>query len=117
VTQLWSHSIGKRGVAVLLSAQGVGFDIGLAGLVVDSEVIIFNQLQPSLLPQVQFRLSEDVLEAFVVTVYFTSMTDEIVPPYLKSVHYCHTRFCKQNQVLITYVSMIIYSTHMDIKCS
>jgi hypothetical protein len=33
-------------------------------------------------------LSEDVLEAFVVTVYLTSMTDEIVPPYLKNVHHC-----------------------------
>jgi hypothetical protein len=80
--------MGKRGVAVLLLAQGVGYDIGLARMVVDSKVIILNQLQPSLLPQVQIHLSEDVLEAFVVTVYFTSMTDEIVPPYLKSVHYC-----------------------------
>jgi hypothetical protein len=86
--QLGSHSMGKRGVAVLLLAQGVGYDIGLARMVVDSKVIILNQLQPSLLPQVQIHLSEDVLEAFVVTVYFTSMTDEIVPPYLKSVHYC-----------------------------
>jgi hypothetical protein len=30
---------------------------------------------------------------------------------------CHTQFCEQNQVLITCVSRIIYSTHMDIKCS
>jgi hypothetical protein len=30
---------------------------------------------------------------------------------------CHTRFCKQNQVLILGVSRIIYSTHTDIKCS
>jgi hypothetical protein len=30
---------------------------------------------------------------------------------------CHTRFCKQSQVLIACVPMIIYSTHTDIKCS
>jgi hypothetical protein len=30
---------------------------------------------------------------------------------------CHTRFCEQNQVLIACVSLIIYSTHKDIKCS
>jgi hypothetical protein len=48
--QFWSHSMSKRGVAVLLSAQGVGYDVGLTGIVVDSEVIILNQLQPSSLP-------------------------------------------------------------------
>jgi hypothetical protein len=26
-------------------------------------------------------------------------------------HFCHTQFCKQNQVLITCVPKIIYSTH------
>jgi hypothetical protein len=41
-TQLGSHPIGKRGVVVLLSAQGIGYDIGLAGMVVDFEVIILN---------------------------------------------------------------------------
>jgi hypothetical protein len=34
----------ENGVAVLLLAQGVGYNIGLAGMVVDSEVIILNQL-------------------------------------------------------------------------
>jgi hypothetical protein len=38
------------GVAVLILAQGVSYDIGLAGMVVDSKVIILNQLQPSSLP-------------------------------------------------------------------
>jgi hypothetical protein len=88
LTQLWSHLTGRRGVAELLSAQGVSYDIGLARMVVDSKVIILNQLQPSSLPQVQICLSEDVLEAFMVTIYFTSMIDEIVHPYLKSMHYC-----------------------------
>jgi hypothetical protein len=88
LTQLWSYLMSKRGVAVLLLAQGVSYDVGLTGMVVDSEVIILNQLQPSSLPQIQICLSKDVLEAFVVTVYFTSMTGEIVPPYLKSVHHC-----------------------------
>jgi hypothetical protein len=85
--QLQPYSMAKRGVAVLLSAQGIGYDIGLAEMVLDSEVVILNQLQPSSPPQVQIHLSEDVLEAFVLTVYFTSTTDEIVHPYLKSVHY------------------------------
>jgi hypothetical protein len=68
-------------------AQGIGYDIGLAGMVADSEVIILNQVQPSSLPQVQIYLSEGILVDFVVTVYLTSMTDEIVPPYLMSMHH------------------------------
>jgi hypothetical protein len=42
--QLWSHPSGKRGVAVLLLAPGVKYNIGLAWMVVDSKVIILNQL-------------------------------------------------------------------------
>jgi hypothetical protein len=72
----------KHGVGVLLSTQGVDYDIGLAWMVVYSKIIILNQLHPSSLPHIQIRLSKDVLEAFVVTVYLTSLTDEIVPPYL-----------------------------------
>jgi hypothetical protein len=87
--QLCSHSMSKCGVVVLLSAQGINDDIVLARMVVDSDIIILNQLQTSLLPQIQTHLSKNVLEAFVVTVYFTSMTDEIVPPYLKSIYYCY----------------------------
>jgi hypothetical protein len=78
----------ENGVAVLLLAQGVGYDIGLAGMAVDFEVILLNQLQPSSLPQIQICLSQDVLEAFVITLYFLSMIDEIMSPYLKSVQYC-----------------------------
>jgi hypothetical protein len=78
----------ENGVAVLLLAQGVGYDIGLTGMAVDFEVILLNQLQPSSLPQIQICLSQDVLEAFVITVYFLSMIDEIMSPYLKSVQYC-----------------------------
>jgi hypothetical protein len=55
-------------------------------MVVDFMVVILNQLQSSSLPQIQIYLSEDILEAFVITLYFTSMIDEIVPPYLESVH-------------------------------
>jgi hypothetical protein len=39
-----SHLTSNRGVAVLLSAQGVSYDVGLAMMVVDSEVVILNQL-------------------------------------------------------------------------
>jgi hypothetical protein len=59
-----------------------------AWMVIDSMVIILNQFYPSLLPQIQIHLSEDVLKALVIIVYLTLMTNEIVPPYLKSIHNC-----------------------------
>jgi hypothetical protein len=40
--QVWSHPLGKRGIVELFSAQVIDYDIGLAGMVVDSEVIIIN---------------------------------------------------------------------------
>jgi hypothetical protein len=84
--QLWSHPSGNGGVVVLLSAQGVDYDIGLAWMTIDSKIVIINQLQPSSLSQIQIQLSEDVLVALVVIVYLTSMTNVIVPPSLESTH-------------------------------
>jgi hypothetical protein len=40
------------------------------------------------LSQIQVILHEYVFDTLVVTVYLTSMTDEVVPPYLESMHNC-----------------------------
>jgi hypothetical protein len=41
-----------------------------------------------MLSQIQVVLSEYVLETLVVTVDLTTMSNEIVPPYFKSMHHC-----------------------------
>jgi hypothetical protein len=41
-----------------------------------------------MLSQIQVVLSEYVLETLVVIVDLTTTSYEIVPPYLKSMHYC-----------------------------
>jgi hypothetical protein len=41
-----------------------------------------------MLSQIQVVLSEDVLEALVVTINPTTMSYEIVPPYVKRMHHC-----------------------------
>jgi hypothetical protein len=38
--------------------------------------------------QFQVALSEFVLDTLVVTVDLTTMSNEVMPPYLKSMHYC-----------------------------
>jgi hypothetical protein len=34
-------------------------------------------------------MSENVLEALVVTVNLTSVANEVMPPYLESMNHCH----------------------------
>jgi hypothetical protein len=41
-----------------------------------------------MLQQIQVVLSEYVLETLVVTVDLTAMSNELVSPYLKSMHHC-----------------------------
>jgi hypothetical protein len=86
------HNFGR----ILLGKLVLHYPFGLrhqlwhwhAWMVIDSKVIILNQFQPSSLPQIQIHLSEEVLKALVIIVYFTLMTNEIVPPCLKSIHNC-----------------------------
>jgi hypothetical protein len=64
------------------------YNVSLSWVVVDPDVIILNQLYPSALPQIQTSLSENVLEALVVTVNLASMADEVMPPYIESRNHC-----------------------------
>jgi hypothetical protein len=68
--------------------QSVAYDVDLSWVIVDSDVIILNQLEPSALPQIQINLGKNVLEALAVAVNITLMADEVMPPYLESMNYC-----------------------------
>jgi hypothetical protein len=48
--------------------QRVCNDISLSRVIVDFQLIVLDQLEPSLLPHVQIRLGKDVLQAFVVRI-------------------------------------------------
>src|SRR6185312_8837027 len=53
----------------------------------DFQIIIFDQFQPSPLSQVQVRLGEDILQTFMVGEDFALISNQIMPPDLKCVHY------------------------------
>ena len=55
-------------VAMRFPAQGIHDDVCLARVIVHLEVIILDQLEPSSLTHIQLRLSEDVLETFMISV-------------------------------------------------
>jgi hypothetical protein len=54
-------------------------------MVVDVQVVVFDQLKPSSLPQIQLRLCEDVLQALVVGENVTFVSHQVMPSYLQSV--------------------------------
>jgi hypothetical protein len=48
--------------------QRVHNDVCLSRVIVNFQLVVFDQLEPSSLPHVQIRLSKDVLQAFVVRI-------------------------------------------------
>jgi hypothetical protein len=42
-----------------------------------------------MLPQIQIYLSENILEALVITVNLASLTDEVMPPYHEGMNHCY----------------------------
>jgi hypothetical protein len=63
----------------MLAAQGDGHDVCLTGVVVNVQVVVLDQLQPSPLPQVQFRLGEDIFQTLVISINVALVSHQIVP--------------------------------------
>jgi hypothetical protein len=55
-------------VASVFATQGIDNHICLARTIMDFQLIILDQFQPSSLPHVQVRLSEKILQAYVISV-------------------------------------------------
>ena len=47
-------------------AESIGDYVRLPGMIVDGQVVIFDQLHPAALPHIQLPLSENVLETLVI---------------------------------------------------
>jgi hypothetical protein len=55
-------------IASVFAAQGIGNHICLVRMVMDFQLIILDQFYLSSLPHIQVRLSEKILQAFVISV-------------------------------------------------
>ena len=73
---------------MILPAQGICYNIGFSRMVVHFQIIVLDQLWPSMLPHVQLRLSEDVFETLVISVYVTYVSQQVMSPYLLGVNNC-----------------------------
>ena len=72
---------------MLLSTQGICNQIRLARMVMNLQVIILDELQPTVLPKVEILLSEDVFQALVIGVDLALSSHYIMFPYLERMHY------------------------------
>src|SRR3954465_8858739 len=70
-----------------LSAERVSDNIRLAGMVVDIDIIILDQLHPSTLPHIQLPLSKNVLKALMICIQLTLVTYQIVAPCLEGMYH------------------------------
>src|SRR3954451_21293575 len=70
-----------------LSAESVSDNIRLAGMVVDIDIIILDQLHPSNLSHIQLLLSKNVLEALMIRIQLTLVTYQIVAPCLEGMYH------------------------------
>ena len=70
-----------------LAAQRIGYYVSLSGMIMQINIIIFNEIQPSPLPEIQLLLREDILQTLAIRVYLTMVSDEKMSPSLQRMHY------------------------------
>jgi hypothetical protein len=68
----------NQGVTMGLTAQSIGNNVCLVGMIVNLEIIIFDHLQPSSLMHVQLRLDEDIFEAFMLHIDIAHIAQQIM---------------------------------------
>jgi hypothetical protein len=57
-------------------------------MIVNLEIVIFNQLKPSSLAHVQLWLGEDIFKAFMVIIDIAHIAQQIMSPDFKSINNC-----------------------------
>jgi hypothetical protein len=75
-------------VAVSFVTQGICNHVCLIGVIVNFNIIVPNQLQPSCLSHVQIILSEKVLQAHVISEDMSHIPKKIMPPGMQAMNYC-----------------------------
>jgi hypothetical protein len=68
----------------MLAAKRICNHISFAGMIMDFQIIILDQFQPSSLPHIQIRLSENILETLVVSADIAVITHQVVPQSVKA---------------------------------
>src|SRR3954466_15295225 len=75
-------------IDISFAAESIGHDVSFARSVVDGQIKIIDCFNPSPLPKVEIRLSEDILQTLVVRKDLTTVAKQVVPPELQSKDNC-----------------------------
>src|SRR3954462_13924679 len=75
-------------VDIGFAAESIGHNISLARSVVDGQIKIIDCFNPPPLPKVEIRLSEDILQTLVIGKDFTTVAQQVMPPYFQSKDNC-----------------------------
>jgi hypothetical protein len=67
-----------------LAAQSIRTDIVLSRVIMNLQIIVFDQFHPSSLAHVQIKLGEDIFQAIVVGKDVDHSPKKIVPPHPQS---------------------------------
>ena len=70
-----------------LAAQRMGYYVSLPEVIMQSHILILDELQASPLPEIQLLLREDVLQTLLIRVHLTMVFDEKISPCLQCMHY------------------------------
>src|SRR3954463_1668376 len=86
---MWLLYLNLKFTTVGFAAQGTSHHISFARGIGDIHVEIGYCLEPSLLAEIQVRLSKQVLQALVVGVDLATITKEVMSPQLQCIdHSC-----------------------------
>src|SRR3954462_9973144 len=75
-------------VDISFASESIGHDISFARSVVDGQIKSIDCFNPSPLPKVEIRLSEDILQTLVIRKDFTTVAQQVMPPYFQSKDNC-----------------------------
>src|SRR3954465_1500123 len=84
---MWLLYLNFKCTTVGFAAQGIGHHISFARGIGDIHVEIGYCLEPSLLAEIQVRLSKQVFQALVVGIDLATVTKEVMLPQLQCIDY------------------------------
>src|SRR3954464_6340925 len=103
-------------VDISFAAESICHDISFARSVVDAQIEIIDCFNPPPLPKVEIRLSEDIHQTLVIRKDFTTVAQQVMPPYFQSKDNC-CEFEVMSRIVVAYASRqlktheINYPTH------
>lgn len=69
-----------------LPTQGICHNIRLTMMVTQTEIIVFQELEPPFMPRIQLFFIEQVLQTLVITEHLKSRSKKIMSPNFKHEH-------------------------------